>query len=179
LIPLFHATRGLLAYESGQIGVARAEFARAADVGSTDLIDEASVEARAYAGWLDARAGRLAAGKAAITSSLDEAQRMRRSALEARCRALLANVLLLERRPADARAAVEAVSLADLGPELQASLYDVGARVRLAVGDRESAQREITLRDQRVKELQQLVANPDSLARRASIVALTSDYSVR
>jgi tetratricopeptide (TPR) repeat protein len=179
LIPLFHATRGLLAYESGQIGVARSEFARAADVGSTDLIDEASVEARAYAGWLDARAGRLAAGKAAITSSLDEAQRMRRSALEARCRALLANVLLLERRPADARAAVEAVSLADLGPELQASLYDVGARVRLAVGDRESAQREITLRDQRVKELQQLVANPDSLARRASIVALTSDYSVR
>ena len=179
LIPLFHATRGLLAYESGQIGVARSEFARAADVGSTDLIDEASVEARAYAGWLDARAGRLAAGKAALTSSLDEAQRMRRSALEARCRALLANVLLLERRPADARAAVEAVSLADLGPELQASLYDVGARVRLAVGDRESAQREITLRDQRVKELQQLVANPDSLARRASIVALTSDYSVR
>jgi len=179
LIPLLHATRGLLAYESQQLPTARAEFARAVDAGPSDLADEPSVEARAYAGWLDARAGRLAAGKAAITSSLDEAKRMRRSALEARCRALLANVLLLERRPADARAAVEAVSMADLGPELQASLYDVRARAHLAVGDRESAQREITLRDQRVKELQQLVANPDSLARRASIVALMSDYGVR
>jgi tetratricopeptide (TPR) repeat protein len=179
LIPLFHATRGLLAYESGHIADARAEFARAADVGSTDLIDEASVEARAYAGWLDANAGRLAAGKAAITRSLDEARRMRRVALEARCRALLANVLLLERRPADARAAVEAVSVADLGPELQALLHDVRARVHFAIGDRGAAQREIALRDQRVKELQQLVTNPDNLARRASIAALISEHSVR
>ena len=179
LIPLLHLTRGLLAYESQQISTARAEFARAVDAGPSDLVDEASVEARAYVGWLDARAGRLAAGRAALTRSLDDAQRMRRAALEARCRALLASVLLLDRRPADARAAVDAVPITELGPELQAWLYDVRARVHLAAGNRESAQREIALRDERVKQLRELVANPDILARRATIAALISDRGVR
>jgi len=175
LIPLLHATRGVLAYESGQLAAARTEFARAADAGANDLVDEPTVEARAYAGWLDARAGRLAAGKKAIASSLDEAQRMRRAALEARCRAMLANVLLLEHRHPDARAAVDSVTLTDLGPELQALLHSVRAQALLAAGDRGSARREIELRDQQVQRLRQSLSNPDGLMRRASISVLIAN----
>jgi len=179
LIPQLYVTRGLLAYESGQLAAARAEFARAAAQGATDLIDQASVEARAYVGWLDARAGRLSDGKAAITASLDDARRMRRAALEGRCRTLLAGVHLLEKRAQDAMTIVAAVTLDGLGPELQAAVHQVRAEAYLAGGDREAARREWALRDQQVQRVRQRLSNSDGLARRASMTVLLASPGVR
>jgi len=179
LIPQLYVTRGLLAFESGQPAAARAEFARAAARGTTELIDPASVEARAYVGWLDAQAGRLADGKAAITASLDDARRMRRVALEARCRTLLAGVHLLEKRAQDAMAIVAAVTLDGLGPELQAVVHQVRAESYLAGGDREAARREWALRDEQVQRVRQTLSKADGLARRASMTILLANPVVR
>jgi tetratricopeptide (TPR) repeat protein len=179
LSPVLHVTRGVLAYESGQPTAARQEFRRAASLTTTDLVDEASVEARAYAGWLDARAGRLAAGKTAITSSLDEARRMRRSALEARCRILLARVLLLEQRERDALTAVGTVPLDDVGPEVRAEVHHVREESYRAMGESGAANRESTLRAAAMQLLRRLVPSPEGLSRRVSIVPLFAGSAVR
>jgi tetratricopeptide (TPR) repeat protein len=179
LIPQLQVTRGLLAYESGQPAAARAEFARASAPVTTDLIDQASVEARAYVGWLDARAGRLSEGKAAILASLEDARRMRRAALEARCRTMLVAVLLLEHRVRDAIAAATAITLEGLGPELQAAVHQVRADSHLAGGDREAARREVMLRDEQVQRLRQMLSSADGLARRTSMVVLLANPIVR
>jgi len=179
LIPALYLTRGLLAFESGQPVAARADFARAASSGTTDLIDQAGVEARAYLGWLDARAGRRSEGTAGIMASLEDARRMRRAALEVRCRTLLAGVLLLENRARDALAAVAAVAIENLGPEMQAAVHQVRADSHVAAGDRDAARRELMLRDQKVQELRQTLSSPDGLARRASMSDLLAGRVVR
>jgi hypothetical protein len=143
------------------------------------LIDQASVEARAYVGWLDARAGRLSEGKAAILTSLEDARRMRRAALEARCRTMLVAVLLLEHRVRDAIAAATAITLEGLGPELQAAVHQVRADSHLAGGDREAARREVMLRDEQVQRLRQMLSSADGLARRTSMVVLLANPIVR
>jgi tetratricopeptide (TPR) repeat protein len=179
LTAVLHLTRGILAYESKRSAAARTEFARAAALGATDLVDEASVEARAYVGWLDARAGRLSDGEAAIRASLDQAQRMRRAGLEARCRILLARVLLLEQKPKEALTIVAPVRLEDLGLEVQAELHQVRAESYRTVGDLESARRETMLRDRDVERLRQSLSSPDGITRRASMEALLADRPVR
>ena len=179
LIPQLQVTRGLLAYESGQLAAARAEFARAAALVTTDLIDQASVEARAYVGWIDARAGKLSEGKTAILASLEDARQMRRAALEARIRTMLAGVLLLEHRVQDAIAAASAVALEGLGPEMQAVVHHMRAETYLAGGDGDAARREVMLRDEQVQHLQKMLSRPDDLARRASMADLLANPTVR
>jgi predicted negative regulator of RcsB-dependent stress response len=89
-LPLLYAAQGRLAYESGRLRDARASFSRASAFWKDDLPEADSVEARAMLGFLDVMDGRTEAGRAEISQSLAQAQRMGRQALEARCRELLA-----------------------------------------------------------------------------------------
>jgi tetratricopeptide (TPR) repeat protein len=175
LIPLLYVTRGLLALEANEPNLAHREFARAATVSASALLDEANVEARAYLGLLDARAGRRAAGKAAVQASIEEARRMRRVALEARCRLLLGQILMLEARPREVLTAVSPVPLDALGTELQSALHLLRAHAFGAAGDGQAAQRERRLGGQKLQQLRDSLPQPDQYARRATIAALLAE----
>ena len=84
---------------------------------SAEFADEASVEAQAYEGLLDALDGRLPVGRTAVQKSLDEARKMKRVALEARSSVHLARILLRERRPREAVTALSQISVEMLGLE--------------------------------------------------------------
>jgi len=84
LAPLFHLTSGEVAYERGQTAAARAAFVRAAAPWTGSLPDAASVEARAWVGFIDGMAG-AGAGRAQIQASLEQAERMERPALAGGC----------------------------------------------------------------------------------------------
>ena len=97
-LPELHAARGELAYESGNLDIARTQFQQAAALWTDDLPDPASVEGRAYLGLLDALRGSAPAGEAAAQASLKQARRMGRLSLEARCQLVLARIALAEQR---------------------------------------------------------------------------------
>jgi tetratricopeptide (TPR) repeat protein len=124
--PLLFTALGEEAYEAGRIAEARQWFARAAALGQGRLPEPASIEASAYAGFLDATGGKPAAGRAAIEASLAAARRMRFAALEARCLLLLARALLAS---GDARGALAALGVltgdraAALSPEVRIQLH--------------------------------------------------------
>jgi tetratricopeptide (TPR) repeat protein len=90
LRPLLYLRRGELAYESARVDEARVAFDRASALWTDDLPDAASVEARAWSGLLDARSGKVKAGKAALETSLAHARIMGRLPLEERIEALVA-----------------------------------------------------------------------------------------
>jgi tetratricopeptide (TPR) repeat protein len=179
LLPVLHLTRGLLASESGKSAAARQEFARAASSITTDLVDEASVEARAHGGWLDARAGHVSAGQTAIAASVDDARRMRRSLLEARCRILLARVLLRERRAKDALAVVAPVPVDQAGFEMRAQLHHLRADAYRVAGESVAAEGESMLAADAWQQLRRSVRNPDDFAHRDSMTSLIAGSAVR
>jgi tetratricopeptide (TPR) repeat protein len=98
LLPLLRLVMGELAYESGHLAEARARFAEASALWVDDLPDPASVEARAYAGLIDASTGKPTSGRALLVAALDQAVRMRYLALATRCRLSLARLDVEERR---------------------------------------------------------------------------------
>ncbi len=126
----------------------RAAFERAARLWTDDLPDAASVEARAYAGFLDDLDGREQ-GRQAVTDAMRQAARMKRPALEATIRTLLARLELRAHRATAALAAVADVPLAPLSPELRAQVHHWRAEARNALmpgsgePDRREAQRSL------------------------------------
>src|SRR5205823_6660885 len=76
LFPSLYDATGEVAYESDRIPEARASFGEAAALWINDLPDEASVEARAFAGLLDVLARKDAQGVKAIQTSLNKAHTM-------------------------------------------------------------------------------------------------------
>jgi tetratricopeptide (TPR) repeat protein/tRNA A-37 threonylcarbamoyl transferase component Bud32 len=125
-LPLLHAARGELAYELDRRDEARVHFGRAAAAWTGDLPEAASVEARAYGGWIDTLQGRVAQGRAAVRSSLDQARKMRRLDLEARCRLFLARLELAAGRTAEAQDVLDGIGgdrERTLSPELRAQLH--------------------------------------------------------
>jgi tetratricopeptide (TPR) repeat protein len=123
-MPELHAVEGELAYESGNLGDARAHFARAAALWTDALPDPASVEGRAYIGLLDAMSGRIAAGRAAAQASVDQARHMGLLSLEARCRTLLARIDVAEHKYRAALQTLDGIPSDDatrnIGAELRA-----------------------------------------------------------
>ena len=129
LAPRVAATRGELAYARGRVTDARAAFAEASRLWSDALPDAASVEARAFLGFLDGLDGR-AQGRQAVVESMQQASRMRRPAVEAAIRVLLARLELHARRPAQALTVLAGLSLVSLSPELQAQAFYWRAEAR-------------------------------------------------
>ena len=138
-VPLLHAAMGELAYESNRTGEARAHFNRAAELWVDEFPDAASVEARAYRGLLDALNGRAARGRDDVRVSLNQAQKMGRLALEARCRVYLARIDVAERKYDDALKMLSPVPTDEqsrtIGPELQAQVLYWRSRALAALAD--------------------------------------------
>jgi len=147
ILPLLYSALGELAYESGDMKEARTSFGKAAAVWTADEPpDAASVEARAYLGLLDALEGRSARGERGVRSSLDQARKMGRFALENQCRLYLARIALLDRRVEDTLRVLSEIPADDgeraLGPEIQAQVHYWRSQALALRGDRAGARSE-------------------------------------
>jgi tetratricopeptide (TPR) repeat protein len=129
LAPRLETTRAEVAYAQGRVKDARAAFERASKLWSGPLPDAASVEARAFAGFLDALDGREQ-GRRAMVESLRQAAGMKRPAAEAVVRLLLARLDLRARRPAEALETLAAVQGEALSPEVRALVHYWRAEAR-------------------------------------------------
>ena len=116
-------------------------FEVASRLWTDELPDAASVEARAYLGFLDGLDGR-AAGRTAIEASLRQAARMKRPTLEADARLLQARLDLRGGRAAQAVAALAPVQLDVLSQERRAQVHLSRAEAQAALGDSGAAERE-------------------------------------
>jgi tetratricopeptide (TPR) repeat protein len=141
VVPRLMAAFGELAYVSNRAKEARAPFETASRLWTDDLPDAASVEARAYLGFLDGLEGR-AAGRAAIEASLRQAARMKRPVVQAVCRLLQARLELRARRPAQALTALGPIPIEVLSPELRAQVHWSRAEAQMMLGDSGDAERE-------------------------------------
>jgi tetratricopeptide (TPR) repeat protein len=137
--PLLDAASGELALAMGQDAVARAAFARAAAYWTDDFPEAASVEARANLGLLDALDGRASEGRAHVQASLEQARRMGRLSVEARCRLQLARIDIGSRNYRQALETLAAIPPDDesrrLGAELRAQVLYWRSRALAALGD--------------------------------------------
>ena len=127
---------------------ARAQFARASDLWSDDLPESASVEARAYLGFIDFEQRRSAAASAIVSASLQQALAMERVNLEARCRVLLARIALARRRGADALGVLDGMPgdrQMRLNAELRAQFHYWRSQAFAVTGDSDAAAREIAV----------------------------------
>jgi len=134
LAPRLATALGELAYSDGRVKDARTSFETSAGFWRDDLPDAASVEARAFVGFIDGLDGR-ASGRTALASSVQQAVRMRRPALEAVTRLLLARLNLHDHRGAEAAAALAPLHDDGLSPELQAQIHYWRAQARGATSD--------------------------------------------
>ncbi|MBI3048671.1 MAG: protein kinase [Acidobacteria bacterium] len=138
LVPLFELARGELAYDSGRPGDARRHFAAAAAYWKDDRPDEASVEARARLGLIDALAG-TARGLADIRAGLDHARRMGRHSLEQQCRLYLARIAIANRNIDEGLRILNEIPADDpsrsLGRELRAQVHYWRSLALTARGD--------------------------------------------
>jgi tetratricopeptide (TPR) repeat protein len=144
LLPLFHLTRGEIAYDGGRLADAREAFGRAASLSSATLPDAASVEARAWISAIDALGARPSQGRAVVQASLEQAERMGRPGLAARCRLFLAQIDLRQRRAAEALQTLSAIppddAMRTIGPELRAQVHYWRSVAAAGLGDPAGAQ---------------------------------------
>jgi tRNA A-37 threonylcarbamoyl transferase component Bud32/tetratricopeptide (TPR) repeat protein len=161
--PLFYVASGEVAYESGQLLEARSSFGQAAALWTDDDLPEtASIEARAYAGLIDAIQGQPARGRSAVLASLAQARQMRRVALEARCQVFLARIDVGERRFAEALRRMSEVSAEQervLDPELRAQLHYWRGVALKGRGEADEAAAEQVRARQFLEELRALVSD--------------------
>jgi tetratricopeptide (TPR) repeat protein len=139
MLPRWHAATGEVAYAAGDEKQAYGSFVEAARLWIDDLPHAASVQARAYTGWVDGSAGK-ASGRLAVEASLAEARRMKRPLLEAIARVYLARLDLQAGQPDKARALLDAVRMDALGPEPQAQVHYWRAAAASALGNDAGAQ---------------------------------------
>jgi tetratricopeptide (TPR) repeat protein len=146
--PVVHTALGELAFESGRLSEARAQFDRASALWLDDFPDAASVEARSYLGLLDALTRSDPAATKKVEASVQQAKKMGRLALEALCRVHLARIEFGQRRYGDGLAVLNDVPLEGertIGPELQAQVRYWRSLAMAERGDRVGSQSEVTL----------------------------------
>ena len=139
-LPLLRAAEGEVAFEAGLLRDARVHFAEAAAFGTDgDLLDAASVEARAYAGFIDATLGAVERGRREVLASLERARRMHRASIEARCLLFLARIDVAGRRFDDALSTLAQIpeTIGDL--ELRAQTEVWRGRALMGRGDQTAA----------------------------------------
>jgi tRNA A-37 threonylcarbamoyl transferase component Bud32/Flp pilus assembly protein TadD len=161
--PLWYAARGELAYESGRRDEAKAWFDRAAAFWTDDLPEAPSVEARAYSGMLEALQRGGGAGRAAVVASLEQARRMRRLALAARCLLLLARIDLAAGRVDEALRSLDAISpdaQRAAGPEFRV-LAEYWRSRAIAPGDAGAASAAASSLQRAVDDLRTRIPGPD------------------
>ena len=161
-LPLLHAARGELSYESERFAEAREHFTQSAALWTEDLPEASSVEATAYAGLLDALAGRRVEGRKALVASLEQARTMRRRDLEARVRVFLARVDIASGGYDEAVRALAVIKDADVvGLELRGQVHYWRSRALAAQGDDSGARDELQRARDAVEALRTLVPESD------------------
>jgi hypothetical protein len=151
-------------YESGRLVAARSQFERASALWTGDLPEAASVEARAYAGFIAASLGQVAAGRSALDVSLTQARRMRRVALQALCHIFLARTdIKLERHDEAVRRLDSVISdhESSLSPELLAQVHYWRSRALLARGDGQGAAAAVSNAQRAIAALRAMVSDSD------------------
>jgi tetratricopeptide (TPR) repeat protein len=144
---LIRTALGELEYESGNFPAAREHFRAAASAWRDELPHQRSVEALAYAGFLDVVLGRPGPGAAALERACARAQVTQRVNLVTRCAVFRARIAL---RAGRAREALEALRGAPqdteqrtINPELRAHVRYWTGRALQARGDAAGAAREL------------------------------------
>jgi tetratricopeptide (TPR) repeat protein len=122
LAPLLETTAGVLDYESGNRSAARARFLRSAALWTDNFPDAASVEARAYLGLMDGLDGRADTGSMQVRSALEQAGRMGRLTLQARCHLFLARLAIARGRIDEAARELEQIQADDATRTIDAAL---------------------------------------------------------
>jgi tetratricopeptide (TPR) repeat protein len=139
LLPLIDLAGGELAYELGSFPEARRQFAEAATLWTDASPDPASVEATAYLGLVDAIEGNGERGRAQVVKALEQARRMRRLAIEARCLLYLGRIEVQRGRFDEARRWLAAVPADEggraIGAELRALVHYWTGRALAGAGD--------------------------------------------
>jgi tetratricopeptide (TPR) repeat protein len=146
LPPVFLA-RGELEYEMGRIPQAREQFRQASALWTGDEFpDDATVEARAYHGFLEGLEGEPARGVSTLVESLTQGRKSERLTLEARCLVFLARVVLNRGNAAEAARRLREITeerRARLSPELQAQIRYWSGQALAKQGDANAAAGEI------------------------------------
>ena len=176
--PAVRLALGELAYQSGKLDEARAQFEKASALWIDELPDAASVEARSLLGLLVAQGGASAAVDRMLREAVMQADRMARLDLKARCRLRLARFQILQRRHREALATIDEIPLAgpgSLGSELQAQVHYW--RGRALGADQTGAASEFALARKLVATLQTSLpaASRERFAARQEIRLMLSD----
>ncbi len=166
LVSLLHTAQGELAYQSGDLREARAQFEQASVLWKDDLPDAASVEARAYLGLLDGLAAPAAArGRAMLLACLKQANTMGRVPLEARIRLFLAQANVTARRFDEALQFLKEIPPDEgsrtLGHELQAQAHYWPGQALAGRGDSRGAAAEFAEARKRLDALRSSLPEPD------------------
>ena len=161
-LPLLNAAQGELAYESERHRDAQTYFRRAESAWVADLPEAASVEARAYSGWIESLQGRRAAARVAVLSSLEQAGKMHRLDLEALCRLFLGRMELGAGRSDEALDVLTGIAgdrETTLAPELRAQLHHWRSQALATRGDPRAAAEAAAAR-QALDEIRALIPEP-------------------
>ena len=111
-------------------------------------------------GLIDSLRGQPGRGKTLVLASLQQARRMRRVVLEARCRMLLARIELAAGRAKEAVQGLAGIlpeADATLGPELRAQIHYWRGQALARAGDRAAAATEAATARTLVAQLEQLI----------------------
>lgn len=146
LLPLLYLSQAEVAHEVGRTPEARQYFQQASALWVDDFPDPASVEARCSLGAIDAIKGRAQAALTALRASREQARRMGRAALEARCVVRLAQVEALAGPSDEALGLLEQIPSdtpeRGVGPELQAQAHFWRSRLLVRRGNLDDGERQ-------------------------------------
>jgi tetratricopeptide (TPR) repeat protein len=157
LEPRWRAAVGVLEYESGRQREALVDLKRAESLVKSPSQDTAILEARAFVALIEAQTGRLAAARTVGKECIEQARRMRRIGLEARCRILLAQTDVAARQPDESTRVLADIPVNALNPELRAQVHYWRGRISTLAGDAAAGQRELMEARRIVTELRELV----------------------
>jgi tetratricopeptide (TPR) repeat protein len=154
---LLSLVRGERAYELRTRDEARTSFEQASALWGDGVPEPAAVEARAYAGYLEARAGRVDRGRERLQSALDAARRLGQLSIEVRSLLLLADLAIDRGRLMEASDLLDAVPEDQggrtIGPELRAQTYMMQSRVQAARGELEAAKTNVASARERIRAI--------------------------
>jgi tetratricopeptide (TPR) repeat protein len=160
--PLAYLSLGEVAYESGQLALARSHFSQAAAFWTADLPDASSIEASCNEGVLDSLTGRASTGT--LEARVQQARAIGHVALYFRCLVDLARIEMKEGRYAQVLATLTEPAAAKdvtIGPELEAEMHHLRSQALAARGDRKGAELEAAQAGQLIDGIRASLAEPN------------------
>ena len=145
LLHLVDESLGELAYESGQLDVARARFQETAAASRQSLPDPASIEASCHLASLGGATMTAAQFEQVLKASIEQARTMGQVIVQGMCVVDLARVQVQQQRYAEALETLQGISSdpqISLGPEVEAQRHYWRGRAMAARGDQQAGDAE-------------------------------------